>query len=330
MILKHFNNIIALPSILVFIYKSYKQQKQFMKESIFLDIKAIEERKDKSLTENDLEKIKVYYGLSVSVIADCYCQLKGQRLKGSERRTLTYLGGTTGLFDDFFDKKNISNEHIKELVCNPSIKICHNSHERLFIQLYLKALEQEHSNRIKKYCNILYDSQVLSKKQTNPNITPDEIFHITKQKGGMSILLYRAALEGSIDIQEKELLTGIGLLGQLENDIFDLYKDYQEGIFTLANTTKSITELQNTYWYILDTVYRLIAQMNFRTRNKKRFSRLIAIIATRGMVCLAQLKNLTNDETFEIQNYSRNQLICDMSKTKNIIKWIAFYLNWDR
>ncbi len=300
-----------------------------MKESVFLDLEDIKQHMDNSLTQNDFVKIRGYYGTSVPVIADFFCQLKGMEMNSSERRTLTYLGSLTGLFDDFFEEKYTSNEHIKELINNPTIEICKNSHERLFIQFYLKALEQEHSKRIKKYFNIVYDAQVLSKEQSNPSITSDEILHITKQKGGISILFYRAALAGDIDDLEKELLLNIGLLGQLENDIFDLNKDYHEGIFTLATTTKSIANLQNSYQYILDTVYTLIERMNFSTKGKKRFSKLIAIIASRGLVCLAQLKKLEDGGSFEIQRYSGNQLICDMGKLKNIINWLGFYLNWN-
>jgi len=300
-----------------------------MKETILLDLEDIKKHNDTSLTERDFKKITSYYGLTVPIIGEIYCLLRGVGLTYSERTTLTYLGGLTGLFDDFFDEKNTPDNHIKELINNPNIELCRNSHENLFVQFYLKALEQEHSKLLKRYVNSVYDAQILSKKQTNPNLSSEEILHITQQKGGVSILFYRSVLNGNIVDHEKDLLVKIGLLGQMENDIFDIYKDHQKGIYTLSTKTKSIITLQFRYKSILNDVYELIKQTDFPERNKMRFSRLVAIIASRGLICLDQLIKLEDGELFEISKYSRKQLICDMGKLKNTIKWINLYLKWN-
>ena len=36
-----------------------------------------------------------------------------------ERLDLTYLGGLTGLFDDFFDKRDLPESYIRELLEHP-------------------------------------------------------------------------------------------------------------------------------------------------------------------------------------------------------------------
>ena len=143
------------------------------------------------------------------------------------------------------------------------------------------------------------------------------------------MLFYRAALDGNILDLEKDLLFNIGFLGQLENDIFDIYKDHKAGICTLPTTTKSVVALRSQYQSILDHVYQLIEDTNFSKSNKKKFSRLFAIISSRGLVCLDQLVKLETPEAFQITRYSREQLICNMSKLKNIIKWIGYYLKWN-
>jgi uncharacterized protein YdcH (DUF465 family) len=329
MINKYISNLIAIPSLFLFIRRCYQQQKQFMKETILLDLEHAKQHIDQDFTASDIKKITFYYGLTIPITGELLNVLKGVTITPSERKTLTYLGGLTGLFDDLFDEKETPQDHIKELLNNPSLEITRNVHERLVVQFYLKALEQEHSKRIMEYANLVYDAQILSKKQTNDKLSAEEILHITKQKGGISILLYRSALAGNMDDLEKKLVFTIGVLAQLENDIFDIYKDYQNRVYTLATASKSMVSLRAYYQSILDEIYSLIAQTDFPKRNKTKFSRLIATIATRGLVCLDQLIEIQEGETFEIATYSRSQLICDMGKLKKNIKWIAYYSRWN-
>ncbi len=47
---------------------------------------------------------------------------------------------------------------------------------------------------------------------------------------------------------EEELLFRIGFLGQLENEIFDIYKDHKVGLRTLATNTRTIPELKKIYF----------------------------------------------------------------------------------
>lgn len=323
MLRKYVPNVVKVLSVFVYILRSVIRQKKYMKKSILYDVEGFKKDHDQSLTEKDFDKIKHYYGLAVPVVGEIYSgTLRGERITPSERKTLTYLGGTTGLFDDFFDNKDTPEDHIKELINNPGIENARNLNERLFIQFYLKALDHKHPNLIKEYSNIVFKAQIISKKQTSNKLSYEEILQITEQKGGVSILFYRAGLESDLSDAEKNLLFKIGSLGQLENDIFDIYKDYQEGIHTLPTTTKSITALSSCYKSMLYDVFKLIEQTDFPKRNKKKFTRVVAIIAARGLVCLEQLIKLEHDGTFEISEYSRKQLICDMGKLKNILKWV--------
>lgn len=327
--IKHLTNIVRLPSLILCLYSCYRRQKQFMRETILPDLKNFKENNDHNLTERDFHKISFYYGLAVPVVGEIFSLLRGKEFTRFERKTLTYLGGITGLFDDFFDETETEESHLKEMINNPKIEIARNSSEKLFLQFYLKAMEQGDSTLIKKYFNECFDAQVLSKKQTDPHLSSEEIRSITRQKGGVSILFYRAALEGDLQEPEKALLLHIGFLGQLENDIFDIYKDHRVGISTLATTTKSIAALRSRYQSILNDVYASIDQTDFPKANRKKFSRLLALIASRGLVCLDQLAKLENNGSFEISTYTREQMICDMGKLKNNIKWVGFYMRWN-
>ena len=329
-LIKQINNLVRLPSLFFFVRRCYRRQKQFMKETILSDLEDFKKHNDHILTEQDFYKIKFYYGLAVPAIGEMYSLLRAKEFTPFERKTLTYLGSITGLFDDFFDEAETPESHLKEMINNPNLETVRNSKERLFIRFYLQALEQNHSRTIKKYFNAGLEAQVQSKKQKNSSLSSEEIYKITRQKGGTFILLYRAGLEGNIPEPEEDLLFQIGLLGQLENDIFDIYKDHVAGISTLATTSKSILTLRSRYHTILNDVYELIDKMDFPKKNKMKFSRLFALIASRGLVCLNQLQKLEKNRVFEISGYSRMQLICDMGTFRNIISWVGFYLSWNK
>lgn len=326
--MSYIKNILKVPALFWILRSCQKRQRRFMADTLLPEIEDFKKTCDDSLTERDFNKITNYYGFAIPIIGEFYCVLRGRKITVSERTALMYLGGLTGLFDDFFDEKDTAEDHLKELISFPRVELAKNSHEKLFIQFYLKGLERGNSEDIKKYLNVINEAQMLSKRQTNPNLSKDEIAYITEQKGGVSFWYYRSPLHGEMSEVEKDLLFKIGFLAQLENDIFDVYKDREQGIYTLANTTTSIGLLRVQYLRVLDDIYNLIHQLDFEPKNKERFSRLIAMIAARGLVCLHQYEKLEGKNGFDVSKYSRKELICDMGKSSNTIKLIRFYLKY--
>lgn len=325
----YFNNLIKLPGLFLTLSNNLKFQRSFIQKTIVLDIEKSKTTNDKSLSEKDYKKITDYYGLAVpAVLGESFCILRGKELSTEERIALTYLGGLTGLFDDFFDEKNMTEEHILNLIQYPEDNNATTSHEKLFITFYEKALKNAaDADLVKDYFIKVFDAQVLSKKQVLSEITQDEIESITFQKGGISLLFYRCALSQLMSKEEEKLLYKLGGLMQLENDIFDIYKDHQGGIKTLVTTETKIQDLQQTYQSLIEEIFNIVLQTNYPVKSKKRFLRIISMIICRGNVCLDMLKKKEEltDNIFVIDKYSRKDLICDMEKPANILKTINYY-----
>lgn len=325
----YFNNLLKLPGLYITLKNNLKLQKKFIKKTIALDIKESRFTNDGSLSDKDYNKITGYYGLAVpAVLGESFCILRGKKMTEKERLSLTYLGGLTGLFDDFFDEKDMSEEHILNLINTPEDPIIKSAHEKLFTTFYKKALENAADvNLVKDYFIKVFDAQVLSKKQILPEIDYDEINSITFQKGGISLLFYRCALSQAMNEEEEKLLYKLGGLMQLENDIFDIYKDHKAGIKTLVTTETKIENLKKIYKYLIDEIHELVFNYNYPIKNKKKFLRIISMIICRGNVCLDMLQKkeeLTNN-VFAIDKYERKDLICDMEKPVNILKTINYY-----
>jgi len=304
-------------------------QRGFIGNTIALDIEKSKKTNDNTLSDKDYNKITGYYGLAVpAVLGESFCILQGEKLSEKERIALTYLGGLTGLFDDFFDEKDMTEEHILNLIQNPEEINATTSHEKLFITFYEKALENAtDANLVKEYFIKVFDAQVLSKKQTLPNIDKEIIKSITYQKGGISLLFYRCALSQAMSKEEENLFYKLGGLMQLENDIFDIYKDHQGGIKTLVTTETKIENLQKIYEYLIGEIHEIVLKTKYPTKSKKKFLRIISMIICRGNVCLDMLQSkerLTNS-IFAIDEYSRKDLICDMEKPLNILRTINYY-----
>lgn len=320
--------VVTIPHLIFWLNSNLKKQKAFQEKTLAIDLKNFKTDPDGSLSEKDFYKINTYYGQYVAaILGEGFCLLRGKAMTESERVQLTYLGGTTGLFDDFFDEQNVSHHHLKQLIHNPEKIATQNSHEKLFITFYMKALSYGDDARIKSFANNVLEAQIESQKQQF-DIAPEDITRITFLKGGVSLLFYRSAFADDLTEAERKLLFHIGSLMQLENDVFDVYKDRRDQIRTLITTTKDIRNIRKIYEALMKKSYDLARQTTFPRKNQDRFLDLINLIVCRGLVGLDQLEAIqkTTHNIFDLQAYSRKQLICDMEKNSNRWKMINYYL----
>ncbi len=322
-------NLLALPGLNRTLVKGLRDQKAFMQNTVLKDIEEIKRHQDDSLNEADFKKITEYYGFAVpAILGEGFCLLRGKEMALHERYAMTYLGALTGLFDDFFDVKKTSVTHIRELVDHPDEQLAENSHELLFVRFFRKALEHIHDfHRLTKSINNVFDAQILSGKQTSQAIERDEIQQITLLKGGFSLLFYRSALDEPVGLSEEKMLFSLGGISQLENDLFDVYKDYCNGIKTLATTENKIGNLRKYYTGLMEETFALVHLTSFPDEHKKKFLRFIALIISRGFVCLDLLekREKATNHVFSLPEYKRPELICDMDKPGNKIKLFSHY-----
>ena len=320
-------NLLYFPSTLIHAVQALRRQRKFVRKQID---PILSETPFTYLSDRDIKKIRKYYSLAVpAILGEGFCLLRGKPMSRSERFTLTYLGALSGLYDDFFDQHDTPEAHIRELTIHPSERIARNERELLFIRFYKMALE--HSSQpqlIKEGFQEIRKAQLLSKRQKERDIGAKDIRYITLFKGGVSFLFYRSGLDGKIAETEEEVIYSLGGLMQLENDIFDIYKDHQDNISTLATITHSINDLRTKYkqlhWETLD----LLSKTSFSRSQKLSFLRYINLIIHRGSVCLDCLEeneSLTGG-VFTIEKYERKQLICDMEKAGNLFRVFRYYI----
>lgn len=267
------------------------------------------------------------YGLYVPVfIGESYSLLRGFKMTEVERQSITYLGCMTGIFDDLFDDHTISDSAILQLIDSQVLSDNHTEIETTLLQLYEKFTVSSNQRDIDTLIHKIFQAQVDSKLQFNASISNERIKEITFNKGGYSMQLYRRAFSGEIDANEDALFFNIGAIGQLENDLFDIYKDFSEGIHTLVTRATKIDDLRKIYTQLQKDVLMQIDNLNYSNNAKKQFKLIFAFITARGEVALDKLeKSECNTQNgFDIGSCSRSQLICDMEKPFNWLKLLHY------
>ncbi|MEO7924703.1 MAG: hypothetical protein ABIR30_13560 [Chitinophagaceae bacterium] len=317
------------PGILAALLRYVKKQHRFIREHLQPELDTAKALNDGSLHTTDFKKITQYYGLAVpAILGEELCALRGSEMSLQERLALTYQGAMTGLGDDFFDKQIPSPEKMMAFLETPEKFTGHTANERLFLDFYKKALEYAHDPElVKYYLRKVLAAQIESKKQAVPGLSQKEILDITIDKGGWSVLFYRAAMSHPLLQGEEEALYKMGGLMQFGNDVYGIYDDRNEDIHTLLTTSTKISETREIFRSVMNESFQVAYQAGYPVKNTKKFLRLVSMsLCSRCFVCFDQLekKEAETGGVFSPKQYSRADLVCDMDKTRN--KWRS--VNW--
>jgi hypothetical protein len=303
-----------------------KVQKQFIQN--FLSPKLNQYLGDTSLLPEDIQKIKKYYGFgSVFLVGEAIAGLHQQGLSGNNRQNLTLLASLTGIFDDFFDKNELNEEEIKNLLIHYKTLTPKNNKQKLAIDFYAQCIENaDFAQEIKQHALLVYEAQKNSVAQKNPHISLSNTLQISDIKGGVSMLLYRFCINLPLQNQEQEILYKAGEIFQLCNDIFDVHKDIQEGITTVVHKAKNSQQIQQILNEKIAQLKKLVQQSNFSPNGQQLFLALINVAIARTQVCLNQLQKAQKHyPTFNLNQWERKHLVCDMETPKNQFLFLKFW-----
>jgi len=322
--------ILNFPSVAFFLYKNVKKQKQFIKKNILPILNSFENSNDGSISKIDIKKVTNYYALGIpGFLGAAFGVLRGKALLNTERFTMTYLGGISGLLDDLFDDPHKKWNHLENFILNPDSMMPTNSFETLLLQLYKDGLSKaSNPEKLKQKAFEVFQTEKESIFQQEKGISEDKIKELTFSKGGNSFLFYRLCMQHPLNAAEEKLMFQVGGLMQLGNDIFDVWEDSQQQIKTLATCSQDINKLRKTFIEELNLIVEYAHATSYHEKNIQQFLNFIFLGISRVFVCLDQFKKLQASENsiFQPEEYSRKQLICDMELFKNKKAAIKHYL----
>lgn len=310
------------------IYREIKTQKHYNKVFLLPYLQQLETKYNGKFREEQKQKICNYYGLFItSFLCSSYKKLSGNKLGEAERKRATLFGILTPVGDDLFDEDKLDIESIRSITYQPENYTATTFTAKVAREIQ-KFLLQEvpHKDAYLQAAKNVLDIQIETVKQTNPAISQQELEYITYTKGAVSVIIYHQCLDEIADEKMKEVLFLIGSLYQLGNDIFDLYKDVRDNIYTLVNTCNDYPAFRISFLERIQLQNRKIMELNYAEKNKKEFCFVMNTINARSMVALdkfarMQKKAGKKPDWWQLQ---RSDMIVDMEKPRNFLKWLYY------
>ncbi len=312
------------------VYKEIQIQKQFNKDFLIPYLNELETKYNGKFQQEQRQKILNYYGLFItSFLCSSYKRLYGQTLSDKERKRATLFGILTPVGDDLFDIDKLKIEDIRKITFDPENynATTFSSKVAKEIQTYLLQHVPHKEEYLQASKNVL-DIQVETVKQTNPDISKEEIERITYTKGAVSVIIYHQSLDETASAQMLNVLFYVGSLFQLGNDIFDLYKDVRDNIYTLINTCDDHIALKEKFLQRVKEQNGRIMALPYTEKNKKEFCIVMNTINARSVVALDQFIRFQKKRHSKINwwKLQRKDMIVDMEKPFNFLKWFYYII----
>jgi hypothetical protein len=310
------------------VYKEIKTQKQFNKDFTIPYLDELEAKFDGRFQPEQKDKILKYYGLFItSFLCSSYKRLYGKTLNLDERKRSSLFGILTPVGDDLFDIDKLDIESIRQITFAPETFNAATFSAKVAKEI--QTFELENVPYKKEYLtaskNVL-DIQIETVKQTRAGISKEEMQRITYTKGAVSVIIYHQCLDEIADDQMLEVLFLVGSLYQLGNDIFDLYKDVRDNIYTLVNTCDDFILFKQNFLERVRLQNQKIMALSFAAKDKKEFCVVMNTINARSVVALDQFIKFQKKLGKKINwwQLGRKDMIVDMEKTKNYLKWFSY------
>lgn len=310
------------------ISRELRLQKKFNRVFLDEELARLQTQHGGTFSPPLLKKIKNFYGLLVpTVLCSSYCHLAGKAFTEEERRRAMVITIMTPVYDDFFDEGTLSTGDIETLTFRPHLYRAKTFEEKIFRDLHLWLIENTaHPELYKSAAQNVFTAQVASEKQTDVNLPEEELYKITYDKSFYSLLLYHQILDIGATAEMKEALYPAAGLLQLSNDAFDVYKDLQDGIYTVPNRTKNAAALKKKFTEDVKRFNHLVMHLPHEKNIKEDFLITLNFICARGWVAILQLERLLNSlpVNTDMKNVERKKLICDMEKPLNVARWLLY------
>jgi hypothetical protein len=310
------------------IYQEIKIQQRYTKSFLVPYLEELEMKYGGRFGDEQKQKILKYYGLFItSFLCSSYKRLQGKTLSPAERKRATLFGILTPVGDDLFDEDKLDIESIRSITYHPENYQAgsFSSNVAKEIQTFLLQDVPHREPYLQAAKNVL-DIQIETTKQTDAGISHQDLEHITFTKGAVSVIIYHQCLDEVADEQLQEALFLTGSLFQLGNDIFDLYKDVRDNIYTLINTCDDYSAFRKFFLDRIQLQNKKIMALPFPRKNKQNFCFVMNTINARSLVALDQFvkQQKKTGKKIDWWQLQRKDMIVDMEKPRNFLTWLVY------
>lgn len=308
--------------------KELKEQQHYINAFLNPYLEELQTKHKGTFGEEQLKKIRQYYGLFIpTILCSSYKHLYGEEYTVAERKRATLFGILTPVGDDLFDIDKLDVAAINQITYQPEDYEATTFSSRIAKEIQVFMLQdvpwkKEYLEAAKN----VFEIQLETIKQTNPLIDDAELERITYAKGGYSVIIYHQIMEKPTSEEMWKVLFYVGSLMQFGNDLFDIFKDLRDGIITLPDRCTNYTDLRQLFLSRVKECNHLIFSLPYSRQKKEEFAIAMHLIISRSVVVIDKMMNLEKQlgKPLDYNKLNRQQLICDMEKPKNIVKWLYY------
>lgn len=294
------------------------------KETLEL-IKQLESKHQGRFTPSAIQKACRFQGVQQLLINDAFANLIDRDTNEFERTSNKLYFILTGLYDDIIDQKILSIEELDELFSNPLNNSSTLFEVKALVDVHLQLIKRtKFPDQYKSTLAKIHQAQKDSIQQFNSQIDSTKILDITLRKGGYSLLMCRHYIDLPNAEQMDQCWYQLGGIIQFTNDLYDIYKDLQEGIYTYPNTSTNFQDLKASFEQLTNDWKKTIDTLPFSKSQKDKLLIQLSIIPAFGYIALENLSKLQNNHGNlpKLSEVERKDLIIDMEKTTNRFKLI--------
>ena len=304
-------------------YSGLKQSEKWATEYLH----RVELKFDGKFDQKTLEKVVRRYSIQQHYINDSFSSLYGRNNNSNEKERHLLYFIMVSVYDDFFDDKTLTLEQIDSIFYLPEEYIAETFFEKVFIYTHSRLLNDvaDSAQYFKDYEG-LHIAQKDSLEQFNPKVSDETLLSITTRKGGFCLLMCRHYLDTPYLPEADATWYALGGLIQLTNDLYDIYKDIQEGIITLAVRAKQYEAIYVLYHKHAQALNDSIRKLPVKILRKNDLSIILNVVAAFGYIALDNLARLqgNNPSLPVLATLHKKELIIDMEKNSNRFKLLKY------
>lgn len=279
------------------------------------------------------KKIVNSYAIYNPMLCDAFALLHGRVTNREERERMLHYFICSSLFDNFYDRKELTTQQLRKISFDPETYQAKEFDEMIFLHSHVLLKNQVRDQQLYEVITQkLFNAQQDSMKQFGDTITDEEIKKVTFAKGGYSVLLCSFYLENDTSAEEQQCWYRIGSIIQLTNDLFDIYKDLQDGSHTLATRMTNANSFNQFFLELVDHFKEEIRVLPYNTAAKRNFTMSMIGICAFGWIALTQLRSIQGDRLSlpQLASLPRKDLIIDMEKRENLWRWIKWVYHFGK
>lgn len=277
------------------------------------------------LTRKKAQRMSTY-AMQCYMSAYWFCKLRNKQITQEELERTIILGAFASTIDDINDNLQLTFSEILAIIASNNTQ---NEGDFLLAQYLYEALTRRDNIHFHQILSQALKAQDDSIKMLQKiKLTDQELEEISRDKGGLFMLLYRVVLDNPLKTGEAEAIMTLGYVMQLADDMFDIYEDRENNQQTLLTNSLDIEQNRHEYNKEISIFIDQFIRLEYPRKAIKETLLLTSTVIGRGIVCANQLRQLADGKRFDVFNYTRKELICDMEKPSNLLASFRYSLNF--